>query len=108
MLLLVRNKPLIFWKFNPIANDEKPEDETDEQSNRRNDRNRGFVPRGGTSLGPGRHPPVGQGGGTGTFTVAGGTLIASNLEVNTASRFFFNKGLVQTRTAAVASTVPFV
>jgi hypothetical protein len=50
----------------------------------------------------------GQGDGTGTFTMAGGTLIASNLEVNAASRFFFNKGLVQTRSAAVASAPAFV
>ena len=32
----------------------------------------------------------GQGGGNGTFTMAGGTLIASNLEVNAPSRFIFN------------------
>jgi len=50
----------------------------------------------------------GQGGGTGTFTMAGGTLVSSNLEVNAASRLIFNKGLVRTRAATVASTSPFV
>jgi hypothetical protein len=50
----------------------------------------------------------GQGDGTGTFTMAGGTLIATNLQVNSLSRFFFNKGLVRTRAAAVATALPFV
>ena len=50
----------------------------------------------------------GQGDGTGTFTMAGGTLITSNLEVNAASRFVLNKGLVQTRAATVASPPPLV
>ena len=50
----------------------------------------------------------GQGGGTGTFTMEGGTLITSNLEVNVDSRFLFNQGLVQSRSAAVASLLPFV
>lgn len=55
-----------------------------------------------------RHVFVGgQGDGTGTLTMEGGTLIASNLEVNAASHFLFNQGLVQTRFAAVADVRPF-
>src|SRR5262249_29263464 len=50
----------------------------------------------------------GQGDGTGTFTMAGGTLVASNLAVNAGSRFVFNQGLVQTRSAAVARTPAFI
>jgi len=50
----------------------------------------------------------GQGGGNGTLTMAGGTLIASNLSVNNTSRLFLNKGLVQTFAASFASTPTFV
>lgn len=50
----------------------------------------------------------GQGGGNGTFTLAGGTLIASNLEVNATSQFIFNRGTLQTRSANVLKTTPFV
>jgi hypothetical protein len=50
----------------------------------------------------------GQGGGNGTVTLAGGTLIASNLEVNATSQLVFNQGTLQTRTAAVANNAPFV
>jgi len=50
----------------------------------------------------------GQGDGIGTITLAGGTLIASNLEVNATSQFVFNRGTLQTRSSAVANNLPFV
>lgn len=50
----------------------------------------------------------GQGGGTGTFTMAGGTLTATNLEVTATSTFTFNRGTVQARTAYVANNAPLV
>jgi hypothetical protein len=50
----------------------------------------------------------GQGGGTGTVTMVGGTVIASNLEVNASSTFTFSRGTVHSRTAYVANNVPFI
>jgi hypothetical protein len=50
----------------------------------------------------------GQGGGTGTATMAGGTMIASDLEVNATSQFIFNQGTLQTLASTVANNLPFV
>jgi hypothetical protein len=50
----------------------------------------------------------GQGGGNGTATMAGGTLIASDLEVNATSQFIFNQGTLQTLSSTVANNLPFV
>ncbi len=51
----------------------------------------------------------GQGGGNGTLRLEGGTLIATNLEVNVTSQFIFNRGTLQTRTASTLVTnSPFV
>jgi hypothetical protein len=50
----------------------------------------------------------GQGDGNGTVRLEGGTLIASNLEVNATSQFIFNRGTLQTRSSAVANNASFV
>jgi hypothetical protein len=50
----------------------------------------------------------GQAAGDGAITMSGGTLTSSQLVVNASSRFFFNSGLLQAQSAAVAGTVPFV
>ena len=50
----------------------------------------------------------GQGDGNGTVTLAGGTLIASNLDVNATSQVIFNSGSLQTRSSTVANNLPFV
>jgi hypothetical protein len=50
----------------------------------------------------------GQGGGNGTIRMEGGTLIASNLEVNATSQLIFNRGTLQTRSSTVANNAPFV
>ena len=50
----------------------------------------------------------GQGGGTGGVAMTGGTIIASNLEVNAASTFTFNRGTVYSRTAYVANNTSFL
>ncbi len=50
----------------------------------------------------------GQGDGAGTLRLEGGTLIASNLEVNSTSQLIFNQGALQTRSSDVANSAPFV
>jgi hypothetical protein len=50
----------------------------------------------------------GQGGGNGTVRMEGGTLIASNLEVNATSQFVFNRGTLQTRSSTVTNNAPFI
>ena len=46
----------------------------------------------------------GQGDGNGTLTMWGGTVIASNLQVNATSRILFNQGLLQSRLGNIASS----
>lgn len=50
----------------------------------------------------------GQGGGIGVVQIEGGTLIASNLQVNSTSQLLLNQGSLQTRLATVANTAAFV
>jgi len=50
----------------------------------------------------------GQGGGNGTLRMEGGTLTASNLEVNASSQLIFNRGLLRTRSSAVENNTSFV
>ncbi len=50
----------------------------------------------------------GQGDGTGTLRLEGGTLIASNLEVNSSSQLIFNQGALLTRSSDVANGALFV
>lgn len=50
----------------------------------------------------------GQGDGVGTLRLEGGTLVASNLEVNSTSQLIFNQGALLTRSSDVANNVPFV
>ncbi len=50
----------------------------------------------------------GQGDGNGTVTLAGGTLLATNLVVNATSQFIFNSGTLQTWSSTVANNLPFV
>jgi hypothetical protein len=56
-----------------------------------------------------RHVLVGgQGGGNGTMRIEGGTLSASNLEVNATSQLIFNRGILQTVSSTVANDAPLV
>jgi hypothetical protein len=50
----------------------------------------------------------GQGGGNGTIRMEGGTLSASNLEVNATSQLIFNRGTLRTRSSMVANNAPFI
>lgn len=50
----------------------------------------------------------GQGDGTGTLRLEGGTLIVSNLEANATSQIIFNRGTLQTRSSALANNTPLV
>jgi hypothetical protein len=50
----------------------------------------------------------GQAAGDGAVTMSGGTLTCSQLVVNASSRFFFNGGRLQAKSAAVAGSTPFV
>jgi hypothetical protein len=50
----------------------------------------------------------GQGGGNGTIRMEGGTLTASNMQVNATSQFVFDQGTLQTRSSTVANNATFV
>ncbi len=50
----------------------------------------------------------GQGGGVGTLRIEGGTVLATNLEVNPTSQLILNRGVLQTRASVVANNAPFV
>jgi hypothetical protein len=50
----------------------------------------------------------GQGDGTGTVTLAGGTLVATNFLVNATSQVIFNSGTLQTWSSQVSNNLAFV
>jgi hypothetical protein len=49
----------------------------------------------------------GQGGGIGTLKLEGGTVIASNLQVNSTSQFIFDQGTLQSQSAGVSNNIAF-
>jgi len=50
----------------------------------------------------------GQGGGVGMVKIEGGTVIASNLQVNSTSQLVLDQGILETRSTAVANNAAFV